>query len=71
MKEEITNALQIVLIVIVCILGMIFYSQDVRQQEQIKVMNEQLYSAKTELSKMQDELKYNDAIMRKVLEKEW
>lgn len=34
-------------------------------------MNEQLYSAKTELSKMQDELKYNDAIMRKVLEKEW
>ena len=27
--------------------------------------------AKTELSKMQDELKHNDTIMRKVLEKEW
>ena len=71
MKHEITNALQIVLIVIVCILGMIFYSQAELQQEQIKYMNAELNSAKTELSKMQDELKHNDTIMRKVIEKEW
>ena len=50
---------------------MIFYSQAELQQEQIKYMNAELNSAKTELSKMQDELKHNDTIMRKVLEKEW
>lgn len=71
MKEKITNALLIILIVIVCILGMIFYSQAELQQEQIKYMNAELNSTKSEISKMQNELKHNDNIVLKVLEKEW
>ena len=59
------------LIVIVCILGLIFFNQYLLIQEQIKLMNENLNEQKTELSELQNELKHNDTIVSKVLEKEW
>lgn len=75
MKDEIIRMLQIIQIILLCVISFMFLeTSNERQKNAIELtmeLQQELIEVKTEMTKMQNELKHNDTIVLKVLEKEW
>lgn len=71
MKEEIIQTLQIIQIVLLCSVAFIFLTQDEKQIKRNEYLQKEINDMKIEIVNLQNELKHNDNIVLKVLEKEW
>lgn len=71
MKDSIIQALLIVLIVFIGGISLVFIGAIEDQNQKIIQLQQDVQLVKVENSKMQKELKNNNNIVLKVLEKEW
>lgn len=71
MKNELNQALHIIQIVMLCVLAFIYADATERRKVECMEMQAEISEVKDEIAKLQDELKHNNNIVLKVLEKEW
>ena len=71
MKDYIVQALLIVQLVFIGGISLIFINAIDRQDKKVNQLQQDVYSIKAENIKMQKELKNNNNIVLKILEKEW